>query len=156
LKGCRGQPGDNSRPPLAALASRHGVTPPTSGQRESTAATASANADRACAGGTGSTPASTSSPVKKSRTASARDPNRRSQPRTVPAGRPIAAAIGRTPFRRAFAASAAPITSATSAHLSSANAGRSTWVAPHPRQRARRDRSRTGPRPPHSTRGRVG
>jgi hypothetical protein len=64
--------------------------------------------------------------VKKARTASARDPDRRSQPRTVPAALPVAAAIGRTPFPMAFAASAAPITSARSARLSSANAGKST------------------------------
>ena len=132
-EGYQGQPGDSSRPPLAALASRHGGTPPIPGQREdaatappATAATASANADGPCAGGTGSTPVSTSSLVKNARTASARDPNRRSQPRTVPDARPAAAAIGRAPFPEAFAASAAPITSTRSARLSSANTGRST------------------------------
>lgn len=133
LDGYRGQPGDSSRPPLAALAARHGDTAPMPGQREetahaapATAATASANGDGPCAGGTGSTPVSTSSPVKKTRTASARDPNRRSQPRTVATARPDAAAIGRAPFPRALAASAAPITSARSARLSSAKTGSST------------------------------
>jgi hypothetical protein len=133
LDGYQGQPGDSSRPPLAALASRHGDTLPTPGQREdaattapATAATATANADGPCAGGTGSVPVSTSSLVKKTRTASARDPNRRSHPRTVPAARPVAAAIGRTPVPDAFAASASPITSARPARLSSANAGKST------------------------------
>jgi hypothetical protein len=57
------------------------------GQRETaatdapaTAATASANPDGACAGGTGSTPTSTSSLMKNARTRPAREPNRRSHP----------------------------------------------------------------------------
>src|SRR5436309_6593214 len=132
------------------------------GQREAaataapaTAATASAKTDSAAAGGTGSIPTSTSSPVKNTRTAPAREPNRRSQPRTVSTGRPHAAAIDRAPAPAAFAASAAPITSARSTRLASTNTGKSTCDTPQPAQRARRGRSLTGPCPPRSTRARA-
>lgn len=158
----RGQPGASSRPRLAAHASHHNGTPPIPGHHEATAtaapataATASAKVDGACAGGTGSTPAPTSSLMKNARTSPARAPNRRSQPRTVSAGRPHAAAIGRAPAPAAFATSAAPITSARSTRRSSANAGRSTCDTAHPLQRARRGRTLTGPRPPRSTRARA-
>jgi hypothetical protein len=157
-----GQPGASNRPPLAAHASHHTGTAPIPGQREAaataapaTAATASANTEAAAAGGTGSTPTSTSSPVKNTRTAPAREPNRRSQPRTVSTGRPHAAAIDRAPAPAAFAASAAPITSARSTRLASMNTGRSTCDTPQPTQRARRGRSLTGPCPPRSTRPRA-
>jgi hypothetical protein len=157
-----GQPGASNRPPLAAQASHHNGTSPMPGQREAaatdapaTAATASANPEGADAGGTGSTPTATSNPVKKARTCPARELNRRSHPRTVSTGRPHTAAIDRAPAPAAFAASAAPITSARSTRLSSTNTGRSTCVTPHQAQRARRGRSLTGPREPRSTRVRA-
>lgn len=47
--------------------------------------------------------------------------NRRTQPRTVPTGRPTAAATVRTPAPVAFAANAVPITATTSARRSNAS-----------------------------------
>jgi para-nitrobenzyl esterase len=53
--------------------------------------------------------------VNNTRTSSARAPNRRSQPRTVAAGRPNPAAIGRWPSPAALANNAEPITDTASA-----------------------------------------
>ena len=93
-----GHPGDNNRPPLAADATSHPVTAPTRPNPENrcrvavssipTAATASAIPGPAGPGGATSTPVAIASPVKNTRTASARAANRRNHPRTVPAGTP--------------------------------------------------------------------
>lgn len=159
LIGDQGQVGDSNRPRLAADAACQGDTLPTSGQRETAACqaptiaeTAAANDVAASAGGTGSTPVSTRSRVKYTRTYSALRSNRRSQPLTVSAGRPSRAAIDLAPAPDAFHASAAPITSAKSTRLTSANTGRSTCEPPQPMQRARRGLTRTTPSTARSTR----
>ncbi|EMF56394.1 hypothetical protein SBD_2145 [Streptomyces bottropensis ATCC 25435] len=159
LIGDQGQLGDSNWPRLAAEASCHGDTSPTSAQRETaafhaptTAATASANRLADAAGGMGSGPVSTSSTVKYTRTCSACCSNRRSQPRTVSTGRPNRAAIVLAPEPAAFATSAVPITSAKSTRLTSTNTGRSTCEPPQPEHRARRGRTRTTPSVSRSTR----
>ena len=93
-----GHPGDNNRPPLAADATSHPVTAPIRPDPENrcrvavsstpTAATASAIPGPAGPGGATSTPVATASPVKNTRTASARAANRRNHSRTVPGGTP--------------------------------------------------------------------
>ena len=93
--------------------------------------------------------------MNATRTASARSPKRRTQPRTVSTGRPSAAATVRAPAPAAFAASAAPITVTTSARRNSANTGSRTCDTPHKRQRDRRGRTATGAEPPRSTRARA-
>ncbi len=156
-----GQDGASSLPPEAADAASHGDTAPSTGHLDATAtaapttaATASANNDPIAAGTTGSGPVSTSNAVNATRTASARAANRRNHPRTVSTGRSSTAATARQPAPAAFAASAAPITSARSARRSNATTGSSTCVVPHPRQQARRGRTRTVAAPgPRSTRG---
>ena len=100
-----GHPGDNNRPPLAAEATSHPVTAPSrpapanrchaAVSNSPIAATASAMPGPAGPGGATSTPAGMAIPVKNTRTSSARAANRRNQPRTVPAGTPNLAAIGR-------------------------------------------------------------
>ena len=100
-----GHPGDNNRPPLAADATSHPVTAPTrpdpanrcrvAVSNAPTAATASAIPGPAGPGGATSTPVAIASPVKNTRTASARAANRRNQPRTVPGGTPNPAATRR-------------------------------------------------------------
>lgn len=143
-----GQEGASSIPPVTADATSQGDTSPTAGhldrtdhQAPTTALTASANASRAGPGGAGSTPVSTSTTVKRRRTSSAREANRRSHPHTVSSGLPTRPAIVRTPAPDAFAASAAPITTAMSARLTSANTGRSTCDMSQPTHRARRGRT---------------
>ena len=96
-----GQDGASNLPPEAADAANHGDTAPSTGHLAATAtaaptiaATASANRDCAAAGTTGSGPQSTSSTVNATRTASAREANRRSHPRTVSTGRPATATRG--------------------------------------------------------------
>src|SRR5262249_43534402 len=65
-------------------------------------------------------------------------------------------AIGRCPSPAAAKASAAPITAAASARRASTLTGSSTWVRPHPRQTARRGRSRQPtPLSPRITRDRA-
>ena len=82
--------------------------------------------------------------------------NRRSQPRTVAAGRPSRRRDRPVPQPGRLAASAAPITAATSARRSSAHTGSSTCVTPHPAHRDRRGRSRQPTRrSPRSTRVRA-
>jgi hypothetical protein len=93
--------------------------------------------------------------VNTERTASARSANRRSQPRTVSAGRAESAAIRRNPTRDvAFNASADTITAAVSARRSNAVTGNNTCVTPHPVHRDRRGHSSTGPSAPRNCRGR--
>jgi hypothetical protein len=155
-----GQDGANNLPPEAADAASHGDTAPSTGHRAATApaaptiaATASPTSDLAGAGITGSGPHSANSTVNTTRTASARSANRRSQPRTVSCGRPSQPAIARTPVPLAFAASAAPITSARSARRARPNTGNNTCVTPHPAHLDRRGRTRTSCLPtPRSTR----
>lgn len=127
--------GASSRPPVAAHAICHGGTLPSAGHRDTTAArkpriaaTASANGDPVSAGTCGSGPVSTSNTVNSVRSCAARTVNRRSQPRTVSAGLPNMTAIARNPPPVAFAARAAPITSARSARRDKAATGNSTCV----------------------------
>jgi len=153
----QGQDTVSNRPFVTADAASHGDTAPSCGHRAATAtaaptiaATASANSDPAAAGNTGSGQVSTSSAVNATRTACARAANRRNQPRTVSGGRPSTTAIARHPAPAAFAASAAPITSARSARRANATTGSNTCVPRHRRHHARRGRTRTnsiaGPR----------
>lgn len=132
---------DPHRPTIAAAAA-------------STAATASANGDPAGPAGAVSERTRTANPVNTMRIGSAREANRRSQPRTVPAGRPNAAAIHRCPRPAALASRPALITAATSARPDSATAGSSTCLPAQPPQRARRGRSRTRLRTARSQRTR--
>lgn len=125
--------GASNLPPVTAEAICHGGTVPRAGHRETIAArqpriaaTASANNDLDSAGTCGSGPVSTSNTVNITRTRSACAANRRSHPRTVSACLPSPAAIVRNPPPVAFAASAAPITSAKSARLDSAATGSNT------------------------------
>lgn len=127
--------GANNFPWVTAQAICHGGTLPSTGHRDTIAArapriaaTASANGDPDSAGICGSAPVSTSSTVNNTRSRSASVVNRRSQPRTVSACRPNLAAITGIPIPVAFAARAAPITSARSARRDSAATGISTWV----------------------------
>ncbi len=156
----QGHLGPSNLPEEAAAASHHGDTAPICGHRgeicraaPTTADTASANTDRAAAGGTGSHPTSTSSLVNHTRTASARCANRRNQPRTVSTGLPSTAAIERAPDPAAFAASAAPITDTTSARRTSANTGRRTCEPPHAEHRDRLGRNTTTPSRSRNVRG---
>ncbi len=87
------QPGVSSRPPLAATATRSGVTAPSNPAAPkrnliaavavATAANTSRHAQPVPSGILTSTPAATATPRNQTRTASSRDPARRSQPRTV-------------------------------------------------------------------------
>ena len=139
---------------VTAHATSHGDTVSGRGQRRpiasaaaATATTASATADPAGASGTGSALTAAATRAKASRTCPARPANRRSQPRTVSAGTPSNRAIRRCPTPRAAAASADPITPASSGRRASTPAGSSTCVTPHPRHRDRRGRT-TLPRRP--------
>jgi hypothetical protein len=149
---------------VTATASSHGDNPNTRpGQRRPTApaaatiaATASTTTDPAGSSTGGSGSSSHSSVVNAARSGPARAANRRSQPRTVAAGRPSPAAICRCPHPAALAARAAPITTAASARLTRTLTGSSTCVRPHPAHRARRGRSRHPTTPcSRSTRGRA-
>jgi len=87
--------------------------------------------------------------VNTERTASARSAKRRSQPRTVSAGRAKSVAIRRNPARLvAFAASADTITAAVSARRSNPVTGNNTCVTPQPVHRERRGHSSTSPSGP--------
>ncbi len=99
---------------------------------------ASAHADPAGPGNTGSGARSRHHRVNTARTASTRSAKRRNQPRTVSGGRPSSAAISRCPDPVAFAVNPAPITAAVSARRTSNSTGSSTCVAPQPVHRARR------------------
>ncbi len=114
--------------------------------------TASANTDPAGSNAAARQSSSTSSPVHSARTASAFPAKARSQPRTVDAGRPSRAAIGRCPCPRALARNAAPITSTASARRTRHETANSTCVTRQPKHRTRRGRSRPTPR---TVRGRA-
>lgn len=125
--------GASNLPWVTAQAICHGGTVPSIGHRDTTAArapriaaTASANGEPDSAGTCGSGPMPTSSTVNSTRNRSASAVNRRSQPRTVSACRPNLAAITAIPVPVAFAARAAPITSAKSARRDRAATGIST------------------------------
>ena len=130
-----GHPGASNRPPDTDTTTSHGATAP-SPNRVATAPAAaviaviaviaSAQTDPAGSGITGSGSSAANHPVNTARTASARPANRRNQPRTVAAGRPSPTAIRRCPAPAAFATSADPITTATSARRSSINTGNNT------------------------------
>lgn len=127
-----GQPTANNRPPDTATASSHGATAPSPNRTAPApaaaviAVTASAHADPAGSGITGSGCNAAHQPVNTARTASTRPANRRNHPRTVSTGRPNAAAIRRYPLPPALAASAAPITTAASARRNNATTGNNT------------------------------
>jgi hypothetical protein len=161
LIGYPGQPGANNRPPDTAAAHGHSGTvntanrPATAAAAAPIAATASAHTPPAGPGITGSAATARNNTVNHRRTASTRPANRRSQPRTVSAGRPNAAAIRRCPTPAALAASAAPITATASARRSNNPAGSSTCVTPQPAHRARRGRTRHTPPEPRTARARA-
>lgn len=96
-----GQPGASSRPPDTAVATAQTGTSPRPNRAPSAPAaavittSASAHADPAGPGNTGSADSARHQPVNTPRTASTRPENRRNQPRTVSAGRPSPAAIPR-------------------------------------------------------------
>lgn len=131
-----GHPGDNNRPPLPATATPAAVTAPTGApgaNRDTIAAlaapTAASTSPRlvpVAAGIDTSTPAVTATPTNQCRTASARRPITRNQPRTVHAGTPTAAPIRRCPTPAALASRAAQITSAEYALRSNNDTGNNT------------------------------
>ena len=100
-----GQPGGRSRPPDDAAATCHAVTRPRTPAVPNLAITAAAAAPNATStsrhgdpkafGTARSTPASRATSTKCTRTADSREPHRRNQPRTVPAGTPSQTAIRR-------------------------------------------------------------
>ena len=150
---------------VTAHATSHGDTVSGRGQRRpiasaaaATATTASATADPAGASGTGSALTAAATRAKASRTCPARPANRRSQPRTVSAGTPSNRAIRRCPTPRAAAASADPITPASSgrrastppaaAHASPRTPGTATGAAAPPCRAAPARRSPACGMPP--------
>jgi hypothetical protein len=156
-----GQSGASNRPDEIAVASSHGDTSGITNRLAaatavaSIAAIASAHALPAGSGITGSGSSTRTQTVNTARTASTRPANRRSQPRTVSAGRPTTQAIRRYPNLAALAASAVPITTAASARRSNPTTGNNTCVTPQPVHRDRRGRIHNGPSRPRSTRGRA-
>jgi hypothetical protein len=156
-----GQPGANSRLLDIADTHSHIGTPNTPNRPAAaltaawTAANASAHAPPAGAGITGSGDNARSSTVNTRRTASKRPASRRSQPRTVSAGRPNPTAIRRHPTPVALAANAAPITVTVSARRASNPTGNNTCVTPQPVHRARRGRTHTIPSGPRTRRIRA-
>jgi hypothetical protein len=135
-------------------ASSPGHRPATAAAAAATATSASASGDPAGSSGTGSA-LTAATRVNTSRTCPARPAARRSQPRTVSSGTCSARAIRRCPRPRAAAASAAPITAASSGRRSSSRAGSSMCVAPHPAHRDRRGRITRPARPgPNTVRSR--
>src|SRR6266536_2254261 len=156
--------GDSSRPALTELASSPGDRltsrparrPAAAAVAAVTAATASAAADPVGGSGGGSASSAHSHTVNSPRTSSARAANRASQSRTVDAGLPSTAAIGRCPSPAALPASAAQITATPSARRSRQLTGSSTCVTPQPPHRDRRGRSRHPiPPSPRITRSRA-
>jgi hypothetical protein len=151
--------GANSRPDVTAQANSHGDNADTAGpQRRATAVaaatialTASATCDPPGAGSRGSGSSVHNNAVNAERTGPAREANRRSQPRTVAAGRPNRSAIRRCPKPFAAHPNAAPITPTVSARRIRQRTGNNTCVQPHPRQIARRGRSRHLPSPSSRT-----
>ena len=110
--GAGGQPGDSSRPPLHATATRAAVTAPITDRSPNraaiaaraapTAATTSPHPDPVAFGIDTSTPAATATERNQCRTTSARPVITRSQPRTVDPGIPNRAPIRRCPPPAAF------------------------------------------------------
>lgn len=141
------EPGDSSRPDVATATRGHGGRGPNrrvaADVADPIAATASATTDPA--GGGRSSPGSSrnANAVNSARSAPARAANRRSQSRTVVAGRPNRAAIGRCPWPVAFASSAAPITATASTRRSRHTTGINTCVTAQPAHPDRRGRSRS-------------
>jgi Rhodopirellula transposase DDE domain len=156
-------PGASKAPMVTAEASSHGDNPDAAGPQRraaapaaaTTAATASARSDPAGAGSSGSGSSPHANAVNAERSGPARPAARRSQPRTVAAGRPSCSATIRCPCPAAASASACPITPAASARRSRHLTGSSTCVRPHPAHLDRRGRSRhLIPSPARITRGR--
>ena len=143
----------NNWPLLSAAATSHADNVATAAPQRrataaaaaNTAATASANAEPAGTNPAGSASRSRTSPVNTRRNTSAREANRRSQPRTVAAGRANTPAMRRAPHPAARAANPAPITAAVSARRANASTGSNTCVRPHPAHTPRRGRTRTRP-----------
>jgi hypothetical protein len=135
---------------LTAVANRHPDTMGTPNRRATadaaapTAPTASANAVPAASGSTASTTSVTAKAVNAARTDSAREPNRRSHPRTVDGARPNRIAIARCPRPAALSINAEPITATVSARRANASTSSNTCVTSHRRQRPRRGRTRNG------------
>lgn len=152
-----GQPGASSRPPLAALATRHpggaassGSAPAkrcrTAAASRPCAASASPNTDPVGATGGRSIPTPSPALVKNTRTGSTRPAKRRSQPRTVVPGTANPSAIRRHPTpEAAFATNADQMISAEYIRRSRHNTGSSTCVTKHPLHRARRGRTEHHP-----------
>lgn len=144
--------GASSRPPLTDTATCCGVTAPPNPDAPkrnriavvavATAASASRQAHPDPSGIRTSTPTATATPINQARTASSRDPARRSQPRTVAAGTPRLAPILRCPAPLARVTNAAQISSAAYALRNNTVTGNNTCVTKHDRHRARRGRSR--------------
>lgn len=115
-------PGASNRPEVTAAANRHTDTVNTERPHRdhparavaTIAATASATTDPAGSGNLGSGSSAHANLVNAARNGPARAWNRRTQPRTVDAGRPSQTAMRRWPHPSAAAASPAPITSAES------------------------------------------
>lgn len=157
-----GDDGDNNPPCVNAAATCHtDNVATTAGHRRPIAVAAACTATTASATGEAAGPAGTlpgstrtANAVNAARTGSARETNRRSQPRTVAAGRPSAFAIPRCPPPAALASRPAPITATTSARRANATNGSNTCVRPQPPHRARRGRTRTRPATPRSQRAR--
>ena len=140
---------DNNPPPVSRAASCHGPAGPNRRiaalVARPTASTASATTDPAGPGGSDAG-ANTNTHRTKNPAISVADlVNRRSQPRTVAAGNPRRAAIGRCPTPPACSTTAEPITSTLSRRRSKQPSGNNTCVAMHNRQRDRRGRRRDWP-----------
>src|SRR5664279_2026609 len=138
-------------------ASRHGEHEPPNCRAAAranapTSSTTAASGSVVGAGGTNSAPNSAATAASTASTRSATAVIRRSQPRTVEAGRPSRAATRRWPHPPALASRAAPITVTASARRSSTLAGSSTWVRRQPTHTDRRGRSRTRPTSPRTPR----
>jgi hypothetical protein len=126
--------GANRPPEVTAAASSHADNPLTAvphrravdAAAAAITATTSASADPQRSGTTGSGSTATSNSVNPTRRASARSRIRRTQPRTVPAGRPSRAAIRRCPHPAAANTTPAPITTASSARPTRALTGNNT------------------------------
>ena len=137
----KGEPvlGASRVPPVMRAAMRHGET----GPRRRLQATASA-ATAAAARGRGAVgrskpdqPAATAAASRTRASSPATCPKRRHHSRTVVSGRPVAAAILRTPIPLTESSSAAPITSTLSYRYGRTNQGSRASVRPHDRQRTR-------------------
>lgn len=149
--GAGGHPGDSNRPPLHATATDAAVTTPSTGPSPNraaiaalaapTATAASPQADPVAFGIDTSTPARTAIDTNQSRTASARPPITRNQPRTVDTEIPNRCPITRCPAPPALATTAAQIRSAKYALRSNNVTGNNTCVTAHLRHRDRRGRT---------------